>query len=148
MIQKFGPGYRKSEFYERALDRFNRAIEMEPKRISAYACRAEAYRLSGKYEETIHDSILAISLIGDGRTKSDEYRTRAKAFREIGRNDPAIADVNAARDIDPRVPLWWRYFLKNLIPQEMRNIAPFFILIIGIVLIFGLTLKPPQKDDG
>jgi len=50
-------------------------------------------------------------------------------------------------DIDPRVPLWWRYFLKSLSPQEMRNIAPFLILIIGIVLIFGLTLKPPKKDD-
>ena len=142
-----GMGYLKSGFYERAIDRFTRAIEMEPDLISADAYRAEAYRLSGKYEETIHDSTMAVALIGDGRTKSDAYRTRAKAFREIGRNDLAIADVNAAWDIDPRVPLWWRYFLNSLNPQEMSSIAPFLILIIGIVLIFGLTLKPPEKDD-
>jgi hypothetical protein len=53
----------------------------------------------------------------------------------------------AAWDIDPRVPLWWRYFFKSLNPKEMRNIAPFFTLIIGIVLIFGLTINPPKKDD-
>jgi tetratricopeptide (TPR) repeat protein len=142
-----GMGYLKSGFYERAIDKFNHAIEMEPDMMSAYAYRAEAYRLSGKYEETIHDATIAIALIGDGRTKSDAYRTRAKAFRETGRNDLAIADVNAAWDIDPRVPLWRRYFLKSLNPQEMRNVAPFLILIIGMVLIFGLTLKPPKKDD-
>lgn len=53
----------------------------------------------------------------------------------------------AAWDIDPRVPLWWRYYLKSLNPQEMRNIPLFLILIIAIVLIFGLTLNPPEKDD-
>ena len=142
-----GMGYLKSGFYEQAIDRFNRAIEMEPELISAYTYRAEAYRLSGKYEETIHDSTMAIALIGDGRTKSDAYRTRAKAFREIGRNDLAIADVNAAWDIDPRVPLWWKYFLKGFNPEEMRNIAPFLIIGICIVLIFGLKFKPPEKDD-
>lgn len=146
-FRMLGMGYLKGGFYERAIDRFNRAIELEPELISAYAYRAEAFRLSGKYEETIHDSTMAVALIGDGRTKSDAYRTRAKAFREIGRNDLAIADVNAAWDIDPRVPLWWRYFLNSLNPQEMSSIAPFLILIIGIVLIFGLTLKPPKKDD-
>jgi tetratricopeptide (TPR) repeat protein len=142
-----GMGYLKSGFYEQAIDRFNRAIEMEPELIGAYAYRAEAYRLSDKYEESIHDSTMAIALIGDGRTKSDAYRTRAKAFREIGRNDLAIADVNAAWDIDPRVPLWWRYFLKSFNPEEMRNIAPFLIIGICIVLIFGLKFKPPEKDD-
>lgn len=142
-----GMGYLKSGFYEQAIDKFNRATEIEPELIGAYAYRAEAYRLSGKYEEAIQDSTIAVALIGDGRTKSDAYRTRAKAFRQIGRNDLAIDDVNAAWDIDPRVPLWWRYFLKGLNPNEMRIIAPFLILIIGIVLIFGLTLKPPKKDD-
>ena len=142
-----GIGYLNSGFYERAIDRFTRAIEMESELASAYANRAEAYRLSGKYKETIRDSTIAIKLIGDGRITSDAYRTRAKTFREIGRNDLAIADVNAAWDIDPRVPVWWKYFLKSVYPEEMRNIAPFIIIGICIVLIFGLKFKPPEKDD-
>jgi tetratricopeptide (TPR) repeat protein len=142
-----GIGYLHSGFYERAINRFTHAIEMESELASTYANRAEAYRLSGKYEEAIRDATIGIKLIDDGRTKSDAYRTRAKIFREIGRNDLAIADVNAAWDIDPRVPLWWKYFLKGFNPEEMRNIAPFLIIGICIVLIFGLKFKPPEKDD-
>lgn len=44
-----GIGYLNSGFYERAIDRFTRAIEMESDLASAYANRAEAYRLIGKY---------------------------------------------------------------------------------------------------
>jgi len=35
---------------------------MESELVSAYANRAEAYRLSGKYEETIRDATVAIKL--------------------------------------------------------------------------------------
>ena len=108
-----GMGYLKSGFYESAIGRFSRAIEIEPELFGSYANRAEAYRLSGKYEGTIRDSSIAIKMIEDRRTQSDVYRTRAKIFRKIGRNDLAGADINAAWDIDPRVPLWWRYFLKG-----------------------------------
>jgi tetratricopeptide (TPR) repeat protein len=142
-----GMGYLKSGFYENAIDRFSRAIEMDSELVGAYANRAEAYRLIGKYEAAIRDSTIAVKMVEDRRTQSDAYRTRAKAFRKIGRNDLAAADINAAWDIDPRVPLWWRYFLKGVQPEEMRGVAPFLILIIVIVLIFGLKLKPPEKDD-
>ncbi len=142
-----GMGCLKSGFYERAIDRFSRAIEMEPELLSAYANRAEAYRLSGKYEEAIQDASIGIKIFNDGRTRSDAFRTRAKAFLEIGREDLALADANAAWDIDPRIPMWWRYFLKCASPEEMGGVAPFLIIAIGIVLIFGLKLKPPKKDD-
>ena len=79
-------------------------------------------------EEAINDSGIAVGLIGDGRTNSDAYRTRAKVSREIGRNDLPPAEADSAWDIDPRTPLWWRYFLKNFNPNEMRNVASFLIL--------------------
>lgn len=142
-----GMGCLKSGFYERSIDWFSRAIMMEPKLFSAYANRAEAYRLSGKYEEAIQDASIGLKIIGDRQARSDAYRTRARAFLEIGRKDLALADANAAWDIDPRIPMWWRYFLKGASPEEMGHIAPFLIIAIGIVLIFGLKLKPPKKDD-
>lgn len=142
-----GMGYLKSGFYERAIDIFSRAIEMEPGLFGAYANRAEAYRLIDRYDDAIRDATMAIKMIEDRRTQSDAYRTRGKAFRKIGRDDLAAVDMNAAWNIDPRVPLWWRYFLKGIQPEEMRGIAPFLIVIIGIALIFGLKLKPPNKDD-
>ncbi len=142
-----GMGYLKSGFYERAADILSRAIEMDSELISAYVNRAEAYRLSGKYGETIRDATVGIRRVCDERTKSDAYRTRARAYREIDRNDLAYADVNAAWDIDPRVPLWWRYFLKGATPEEMSHAAPFLIIGILVVLIFGVKLKPPDKDE-
>jgi len=142
-----GIGYLNSGFYERAIDRFTRAIELEPELISAYVNRSEAYRLSGMLDETIRDSTVGIERKCDERTKSDAYRTRAKAFREMGRDDLAADDANAAWDIDPRIPMWWRYFLKGASPEEMRHVAPFLIAAIVAVLIFGLKFKPPEKDD-
>lgn len=142
-----GMGCLKSGFYERAIDWFSRAIEMEPELLSAYANRAEAYRLSGKYEEAIQDASIGIKTINDERTRSDAFRTRAKAFLEIGRKDLAVADANSAWDIDPRIPMWWRYFLKGVSPEELGRVAPILIIAIGMVLIFGLKLKPPKKDD-
>jgi tetratricopeptide (TPR) repeat protein len=52
-----GMGYLKSGYYERAIDKFSRAIEMAPELTGAYVNRAEAYRLDGKYEEAVRDAI-------------------------------------------------------------------------------------------
>lgn len=142
-----GMGYLKNGDYDQAVDRFNRAIEMEPGMFSAYANRAEAYRLSGKFEEALRDATLCIRESHDGRIQSDAYRTRARVFREMGRTDLANADIRATWEVDPRFPLWSRYFLKSASPEEMSKAAPFILLGIVIVLVFGLKLKPPEKDD-
>jgi len=142
-----GLGYLKSGHYERAVDRFTRALEIEPDLISAVANRAEAFRLIGKYEETLRDATIAIRRADDGRTLSDAYRTRAKVLREMDRVDLANADIRAAWEVDPRFPIWWRYYLKSASPEEMKGMAPFMMIAILAVLIFGLKLKPPDKDE-
>ncbi len=139
--------YLDSKFCEQAITEFTRAVELEPDLVAAYAYRAEAYRCAEKYEEAIRDATVSINRTFDGRIKSDAYRTRAKALRRIGQDKPAIADVQAAWDIDPRVPQWWRYFLKGASPEEMRFFSPFMLVGIAAVLIFGIKLKPPNKDD-
>ncbi|UCD30917.1 MAG: tetratricopeptide repeat protein [Desulfobacterales bacterium] len=139
--------YLKSDFYEQAIAKFTRAIELEPELAAAYAYRAEAYRYEKKYEDAIRDATTSINMTFDGRIKSDAYRTRAKALREIGQEASAIVDVKAAWDIDPRVPQWWRYFLKSASPEELRFFSPFLIVGIALVVIFGIKFKPPDKDD-
>jgi tetratricopeptide (TPR) repeat protein len=139
--------YLKSEFYEQAIAKFTRAIELDPELAAAYTYRAEAFRCDKKYEEAIRDATISINMTIDRRIKSDAYRTRAKALREIGRDESAIADVNAAWDIDPRVHVWRRYFLKSLYPEEMRVMGLFILIGVAFVIIFGLKFKPPEKDD-
>jgi tetratricopeptide (TPR) repeat protein len=142
-----GMGYLKSENYEPAINNFSLAVHLEPDNLKSYAYRAEAYRLSGKDEKAFLDANKAIELRGDLRAKSDAYRTRAKLYWKIGRNELAAADVKSSWQIDPRVPRWWTYFLNYASPDEMRRLAPFFIIALVFVLIFGLRMKPPQKDD-
>ncbi len=140
-------GYLKSGMYQPAIYNFARAIEMEPALTSAYANRAESYRLTGNYDEAIRDSTKAIKLRGDLRSKADAYRTRAKVYRKFGRMQLALEDTRAAVRIDPRIPRFWRYLMAYASPEELRSVAPFFIIAIVLVLVFGLRLKPPKKDD-
>jgi tetratricopeptide (TPR) repeat protein len=141
-----GMGYLKSENYEPAIYNFSRAIDMEPDNLKPYAYRAEAYRLTGRDEKAFFDATKAIELRGDLRAKSDAYRTRANLYWKIGRNQLAATDIRASYQIDPRVPRWWRYFLNYASPEELRSIAPFFIIALVFVLIFRLKIKPPRKN--
>lgn len=142
-----GMGYLKRGIYDPAINNFSRAIDMEPKHITAYAYRGEAYRLLGRDEEAFRDATIAIKLRGDLRAKSDAYRTRAKLYWKMERNKLAAADVKSSWQIDPRVPRWWRHFLNYASPEELSKVAPFFLIAIAFVLIFGLKFKPPKKDD-
>jgi tetratricopeptide (TPR) repeat protein len=142
-----GMGYLKSENYEPAIYNFSRAIAMEPDNLKPYAYRAEAYRLTGKNEQAFLDANKAIELRGDLRAKADAYRTRANLYWKIERNQLAATDIRASYRIDPRVPRWWRYFLNYASPEELRTIAPFFIIALVFALIFGLKIKPPRKGD-
>jgi tetratricopeptide (TPR) repeat protein len=142
-----GMGYLKSGMYRPAINNFTRAIEIKPEHVHAHAYRAEAYRLNGKYDEAIIDATRAIKLRGDPRTISDAYRTRAKVYQKIGRNELVNADIDAAWQVDPRVPIWWRELVMYASPEDMRRVAPIVVIVIAFVLIFGIKLKPPEKDE-
>jgi tetratricopeptide (TPR) repeat protein len=142
-----GIGYLKSGMYEPAIFNFTQAIKIDPDFTGAYSSRAEAYRLSGKDEETIRDSTTAIKLRRDLRSKADAYRTRARVYRKLGHMQLALEDTRAAVKVDPRIPRFWHYYMKYASPEEMRSAAPFFIIAIALVLILGLKIRPPDKDD-
>jgi tetratricopeptide (TPR) repeat protein len=142
-----GMGYLKSGMYRPAINNFTRAIEIKPEHVHAHAYRAEAYRLNGKYDEAIIDATRAIKLRGDLRAISDAYRTRAKVYQKIGRNELVNADIDAAWQVDPRVPIWWRELVMYASPEDMRRVAPIVVIVIAFVLIFGIKLKPPEKDE-
>ncbi len=83
-----GLGCLKSGFYERTIHWFSRAIEMEPEFFSAYANRAEAYRLSGRYEEA--------------------YKMPPSAFKL------SVTDESGPMLIEPELKPFWRWVEKTL----------------------------------
>ena len=142
-----GLGYLKSHRYERAIYNFTQAIKIDPQLTGGYAYRAEAYRLSGNDEKAIRDATTATKLRGDLRAQADAYKTRAKIYRRLGSVELAVADSRAAMRIDPRVPRFWgrRYFYKYASPEELSKAGLIALIAIALILIFKLTIKPPQK---
>jgi tetratricopeptide (TPR) repeat protein len=142
-----GLGYLKIGDYAPAIAHFSRAIELEPQHPAGYAYRAEANLLSGKDEEAIRDSTAAVELRGDTRAKSEAYKTRARVYRKMGLMDLAYADTRSAWESDPRWSFWSRYWYKYASLEELRGAGLVGIIVLAFVLVFGLKLKPPNKDD-
>jgi len=142
-----GLGYLKNGDYAPAIAHFSRAIELEPQHPAGYAYRAEANLLSGKDEEAIRDSTAAVELRGDTRARSEAYKTRARVYRKMGFMDLAYADTRSAWESDPRWSFWSRYWYKYASLEELRGAGLIGIIALAFVLIFGLKLKPPNKDD-
>jgi tetratricopeptide (TPR) repeat protein len=142
-----GLGYLKNGDYEPAIAHFTRAIELEPMHPAGYAYRAEANLLLGNDEGALRDSTTAVELRGDMRARSQAYRTRARIYRKMGLMDLAYADTRSAWESDPRWSFWSRYWYKYASLEELRGAGLIGIIVLAFVLVFGLKLKPPWKDD-
>ena len=142
-----GLGYLKNGDYQLAIPHFTRAIEMEPQHPAGYAYRAEANLLRGNDEEAIRDSTAAVELRGDMRAKSEAYKTRARTYRKMGLMDLAYADTRSAWESDPRWSFWVRYWYKYASLEELSGAGLIGIIVLAFVLVFGLKLKRPWKDD-
>jgi tetratricopeptide (TPR) repeat protein len=141
-----GMAYLKIGNYEKAIANFDRAINLAPEMSSAFGYRAEAFRLNFQINEAIEDANRAIGLESDLQILSDIYRTRAKAYQELGEEISANADFKKAADIDPRYVLY-RYLSGYVDLQDIRKAGLLYMIGMAFVLIFGLKLKPPRKDE-
>lgn len=130
-----------------AIDHLSRALDMDPDLTSAYATRAEAYFIQGNYDLTISDSSKAIRLGGDPRIVAGAYRARAKAYRRTGKNDLSVSDIRTSWQVDPRYAYYFRALYGYANPEGMKKAGLIAIIGIAFVVIFGVKLKPPEKDE-
>lgn len=130
----------------KAISNFDNALNLEPEMKGVLGYRAEALRLNGQLDETIEDASKAIAKEEDLRMLADAYRTRGKAYQELGQETSADADFQKATEIDPRYILY-RYISGYANLEEMRKAGLIGMIGMAFVFIFGLKLKPPQKDD-
>jgi len=138
--------YLKVENYDKAIVNFDTAIQVDPEMSAAFCYRAEAWRLNGKPMEAIQDATIGIELQGDARTISDAYKTRGRAYQELGQEDLADADYKKSVELDPRLVIY-RYFASSASLEGMRNAGLVGMIGIAFVFIFGFKLRPPKKDE-
>jgi tetratricopeptide (TPR) repeat protein len=144
--QMLGMAYLKIGSYDKAIVNFDNAVKFDPKMSAAFGFRAEALRLNGKLSEAMEDATTAIEMGGDLRNLADAYKTRGKVYLAMNEDSQADADFKKSIDLDPRL-IFYRYFSSYASLDAMRKAGLVGMVGIAFVLVFGLKLKPPDKDE-
>lgn len=85
-------------FYDRAIDNFNRALELDTANSILYDNRGLAYGRKGLYKRALEDFNRAIEL---NPYNSEAYNNRGYFYRRIKQFDKAIVDFNKAIELNP-----------------------------------------------
>ena len=86
------------EQYERAIEDFDKAIELEPDYVDAYINRGIGYFKQGKYECAIEDYDKAIEISPD---LPEAYNNRGISYFKQGKYECAIEDYDKAIELKP-----------------------------------------------
>ena len=85
---------------EKALEDFNRAIEIDPSRADGYVGRANTLLTMGRFEESLPDYNRAIEIDPE---LANAYANRGSAYSHLGQYEMAIADYEKALELDPEI---------------------------------------------
>ena len=85
---------------EKALEDFNRAINMKPQVAAGYLGRANTLQILGRYEESIEDYDRALEIKSD---LANAYINRGSAYSHLGEYEKAIADYEKGLELDPKI---------------------------------------------
>ena len=111
-----GCAYRSKGDYDRAIADHTRAIELDPKYVSAYNNRGFAYGSKGDYNRAIADYTRAIELDPNYALAYDNRGATYK-YNVKGDYDRAIADFTKAIELDPKdesARIWLLLTLRNV----------------------------------
>jgi len=81
--------------HDKAIDMYNRAIELDPNYADAYHNRALEYSKKGNYKQAIPDFSKAIENKPD---RAQGYNDRACAYAEVKEYDKSWTDVHKAEE--------------------------------------------------
>jgi tetratricopeptide (TPR) repeat protein len=151
-----GVAYFNKNDYDSAVFNLTRAIELKPKLAEAYGYRAEAYRIKGMLNLAVKDATRTIEIGGSKRTIGKAYSTRSKAYRKLGENERAEADLQKAVNLDPEYDIYRLFTTTEYLADSAGRsgnlkgigwMGAAGMIAIFFVMIFKLTLPPPRKDD-
>ena len=84
--------------YDRAIEDFNKAIELDPIHANTYHLRGHAYYNKGDHDLAIEDCNKSLELKPDN---ADAHSIRGNAYHNKGDHDRAIEDYNKTIELDP-----------------------------------------------
>lgn len=83
-------------FFDKSLDAYSQAIEINPQNASTYLNRAITYSMMGQYEKSIPDFDKSIELAPDVALT---YKNRAYTLMQLGQYDKSVSDYDRAIEL-------------------------------------------------
>jgi uncharacterized membrane protein YhaH (DUF805 family) len=136
---EYGPNPKVEEESGKAIDDYNRAIELTPDSADAFYRRGDAYDEMGEYGKAIADYSKAIKL---DPNHTLAYYNRGCAYGEIGAYDKAIADYNKAIELNPYDPL--AYYNRGLAYGEKGEMPK---AVSDLEKCIGLCTDPELAEE-
>ena len=84
--------------YEKALEAYAKALELDPEYVYAYNGRGNAYKALGEYEKAVSDYDRALELDPE---YVYAYNGRGNAYKALGKYEKAVSDYDRALELDP-----------------------------------------------
>jgi len=93
---KLGIAWHRKGEYDRSINQYSKAIEINPRYVQAYISRGVAYARKGQLDKAISDYSKAIHINSKIATA---YHNRGTAYYFKGEHDKAWKDVNMAKSL-------------------------------------------------
>ena len=93
-----GNAYSNNKEYEKALEAYAKALELDPEYVYAYNGRGNAYKALGEYEKAVSDYDRALELDPE---YVYAYNGRGNAYKALGKYEKAVSDYDRALELDP-----------------------------------------------
>ncbi|NHJ33197.1 MAG: tetratricopeptide repeat protein, partial [Asgard group archaeon] len=107
------------EYLLKAVDDYNKTIELEPDNVEPVNNRGLLYYYLGEHEKAITDLTFSIEM---NSTRAVAYDFRGCALRELGNFDEAIIDHARALELDPTDPIiYFNRALVWIVKGEIEN---------------------------
>ena len=118
-----GIGHYNNDKYDEAIERFEKAIEIDKNYADAYNYRGLAYRRKGEYDEAIKDYNKAIEI---DENYVNAYNNRGYTYRRKGEYDEAIKNYDEAIRLNPNDALYYSnrgyaYYNKGEYDEAIKN---------------------------
>jgi len=108
-----GRAYANLGRYDEAIADYKKAIEIDPDYIFPYGGLAFAYYDNGDLENALESFTVALDI----DPMDSSYNARADVYRQLGRFDEALADIEEALALDGNNPQW--IYTRGLIYRDM-----------------------------
>jgi len=113
--EQLGIVFSASEQYDKAIENYSRAIELEPK-AETYFSRGVTFYFNKQDDAAIKDFTTCIEM---NPKLAAPYYSRGAIYSVGGENDKALADLNKALELDPNYA--WAYLTRGQVNAALGN---------------------------